>query len=194
MQRVLITAGASGLGLEIARAFVRAGSAGPTGALEELDAAEWDWTLAVNLTGTFNVTRAAIPWLKRQRSGSIVNIGSVAGRLGCAQSAPHFASKWALVGLTKTLAVELGTWNVRVNAVLPGAVDGVRVRRVIDAKAASRGVPQYDVLREMLAGMSIKRLVPPSQVAAVVAFLASAGNDTVSGQVISIDGDTQMMA
>ena len=171
-----------------------AGIAGPTGALEEIDAAAWDRTLAVNLTGTFNVTRAVIPWLKPQRSGAIVNIGSVAGRLGFALRSPYSASKWALVGLTKTLAVELGPWNVRVNAVLPGAVDGERVRRVIEAKAASRGVAQDVVLREMLAGMSIKRLVPPSQVAAMVAFLAAAENDTVTGQVISIDGDAQMMA
>ncbi len=251
-QRVLVTAGAAGIGLDIARAFVRAGDAvavcdvdeaalaavrgrgdamhalacdvadrdacgrmvaqaaqalggldvlvnnagiaGPTGALEEIDAAAWDRTLAVNLTGTFNVTRAVIPWLKPQRSGAIVNIGSVAGRLGFALRSPYSASKWALVGLTKTLAVELGPWNVRVNAVLPGAVDGERVRRVIEAKAASRGVAQDVVLREMLAGMSIKRLVPPSQVAAMVAFLAAAENDTVTGQVISIDGDAQMMA
>ena len=181
-QRVLVTAGASGLGLEIARAFARgggavavcdvddvalqplrdrgeamrafacdvadrdgfarmvaqaaealggldvlvnnAGIAGPTGALEEIDAAEWDRTLAVNLTGTFNVTRATIPWLKRQRSGSIVNIGSVAGRLGFGLRAPYSVSKWALVGLTRTLAVELGPWSVRANAVLPGAIDG----------------------------------------------------------------------
>lgn len=251
-QRVLVTAGAAGLGLEIARAFMCAGNAvvvcdideaaleavrdrgdamhalacnvadrdgcakmvaqaaqtlggldvlvnnagiaGPTGALEEIDPAEWDRTLAVNLTGTFNATRAAIPWLKRQRSGSIVNIGSVAGRLGFALRAPYSASKWALVGLTKTLAVELGPWNVRANAVLPGAVDGERVRRVIEDKATARGVMPDDVLREMLAGMSIKRLVSPRQVAAMVVFLASPWNDTVSGQVISIDGDTQMMA
>jgi NAD(P)-dependent dehydrogenase (short-subunit alcohol dehydrogenase family) len=250
-QRVLVTAGASGLGLEISRAFVNAGAkvvvcdvdpvaldaslgrgdatyaltcdvtdrqqcaemvvqaaetlggldilvnnagiAGPTGALEAIDADEWDRTIAVNLTGAFNVTRAIIPWLKRQNRGAIFNIGSVAGRLGFPLRAPYSASKWALVGLTKTLAVELGPWNVRVNAVLPGAVDGSRIQQVIGDKAASMGVTQDDVLRGMLMGMSIKRLVPPREVAAMVTFLASPDCATVSGQVISVDGDTQMM-
>ncbi|ROZ75025.1 SDR family oxidoreductase [Ramlibacter sp. WS9] len=251
-RRVLVTAGASGLGLEIARAFVRAGDtvavcdmdenalrqlsergedihgircdvadregcvelirqtyealggldvlvnnagmAGPTGQLDEIDPGEWDRTVAVNLTGTFNVTRAAIPWLKQHGSGAIINIGSTAGRMGFPNRSAYAATKWAIVGLTKTLAIDLGPWGVRVNAVLPGAVDGERFRNVIADKARLRGVPYEEVLREVLAGMSIKRLVPPQEVAALVAFLASPDTSTLSGQAVSIDGDTQTMA
>jgi NAD(P)-dependent dehydrogenase (short-subunit alcohol dehydrogenase family) len=250
-RRVLVTAGASGLGLEIARAFVRAGDAvavcdvsehelgrllareerihgfhcdvanrdscvglvqqtierlggldvlvnnagiaGPTGALDEIQPAEWDRTVAVNLTGTFNVTRAAIPWLKQHSASAIVNIGSTAGRLGFPGRGPYAATKWAIVGLTKTLAIDLGPWGVRVNAVLPGALDGDRIRHVIAEKAKLRGLPQEEVLRAILAGMSIKRLVPPQEVAALVEFLCSPGTSTLSGQAISIDGDAQTM-
>lgn len=251
-RRVLVTAGASGLGLEIAREFRRAGDAvavcdvdqnslnqlsaggegihcfhcdvanreatvelvhqtvgllggidvlvnnagvaGPTGTLDEIDPAAWDHTIAVNLTGTFNVTRSAIPWLKKGRASAIVNIGSTAGRLGFPNRSPYAATKWAIVGLTKTLAIDLGPWDVRVNAVLPGAVDGDRIKQVIADKAQVRGVAYEDVLREVLAGMSIKRLVPPEEVAALVTFLASPHAATLSGQAISIDGDTQTMA
>lgn len=251
-RHVLVTAGAAGLGLEIARAFVRAGDrvavcdidtldldalrasaegiealhcdvtdrhgcvdlirrthavlggfdvlvnnagiAGPTGPLEDIDPLEWDETVAVNLTGTYNVTRAAIPWLKTTAGSSIVNIGSAAGRLGFPGRSPYAATKWALVGLTKTLAIELGRWGIRVNAVLPGAVDGDRIRRVIADKARVRGVPEATILETMLAGMSIKRLVPPQEVAALVVFLTSHAATTVSGQALSIDGDTQAMA
>lgn len=251
-RRVLVTAGASGLGLEIARAFVRAGDAvavcdmdenglgqlsahgedicgiccdvadregcvelvrqtcevlggldvlvnnagmaGPTGQLDEIDPGEWDRTVAVNLTGTFNVTRAAIPWLKQHGAGAIVNIGSTAGRMGFPNRSAYAATKWAIVGLTKTLAIDLGSWGVRVNAVLPGAIDGERLRQVIADKATLRGVPYEEVLRDVLAGMSIKRLVPPQEVAALVTFLASPDTSTLSGQAVSIDGDTQTMA
>jgi len=250
--RVLVTAGAAGLGLEIARAFLQsgdrvvvcdadtlalqrlqqqgepllgllcdvtdraacarmaadaaahlggidvlvnnAGVAGPTGLLEDLDPLAWDQTVAVNLTGTFNVTRHVIPWLKRERGGAMINIGSAAGRLGFPQRSAYSATKWALVGLTKTLAIELGPWNVRVNAVLPGAVDGERLRRVIAAKAQARGVAEDVVLGEVMAGMSLKRLVTPQEVAATVRFLASPAAVTISAQAIAVDGDTQQLA
>lgn len=250
--RVLVTAGAAGLGLEIARAFLQsgdrvvvcdadthalqrlaqqgepllgllcdvtdraacgrmaadaaahlsgidvlvnnAGVAGPTGLLEDLDPLAWDRTVAVNLTGTFNVTRHVIPRLKREGGGAMINIGSAAGRLGFPQRSAYSATKWALVGLTKTLAIELGPWNVRVNAVLPGAVDGERLRRVIAAKAQARGVADDVVLGEMMAGMSLKRLVTPQEVAATVRFLASPAAATFAGQAIAVDGDTQQMA
>lgn len=250
--RALVTAGAAGLGLEIARAFLQsgdhvavcdadtqalqqleqqgepllglhcdvtdrascaqmvadaaahmggidvlvnnAGVAGPTGLLEDIDPEAWDHTVAVNLTGAFNVTRHVIPWLKREGGGAIINIGSSAGRLGFSQRSAYSATKWALVGLTKTLSIELGLWNVRVNAVLPGAVDGERLRRVIAAKAQARGASEDEVLREMMAGMSLKRLVTPQEVAATVRFLASPGAATIAGQAIAVDGDTQQMA
>src|SRR5690606_576691 len=112
-----------------------AGIAGPTGYVETLSKKDWDRTLAVNITGQFLCARLAIPLLKASPAGVIVNLSSAAGHLGFAGRAPYSASKWAVVGFTKTLAIELGPVGIRVNAILPGAVDGERIRAVIGAKA-----------------------------------------------------------
>ena len=124
-----------------------AGIAGPTGPVETLAKSDWDRTLAVNITSQFLCTRAAVPLLRRGRGASIVNLSSAAGHLGFPGRTPYSASKWAVVCFTKSLAIELGPDGIRANAILPGAVDGPRIRAVIEAKARSLGKPVSEVAR-----------------------------------------------
>jgi NAD(P)-dependent dehydrogenase (short-subunit alcohol dehydrogenase family) len=248
MTRVLVTAGASGIGLAIARAFHaqgarvyicdiddagmaraavampglltrrcnigereeiaamvadaaaglggidvlvnNAGIGGPTKPVRDLDPAEWDAVIKVNLTGTFDVTRHAIPHLIRSR-GVVINMSSAAGRFGYANRSPYSASKWALIGLTKTLAMELGEYGIRVNAIAPGAVDGERAERVFRGRAEASGHSIEEVKRAAMAGQSLKYLVDPADIAALAVFLASDAAKSISGQMLPIDGDMQ---
>ena len=249
MTRVLVTAGASGIGLAIARAFhatgarvyvcdideaalaraagelpglftrrcnvgVRAettamvadaaqrlggldvlvnnaGIGGPTKPVHELDPAEWDAVLQVNLTGTFDVTRNAIPHLIRSGAGVVINMSSAAGRFGYPNRSPYAATKWALIGFTKTLSIELGDHGIRVNAIAPGAVAGERAERVFQGRAQASGRTLEEEKRIGLASQSLKQLVDPKDIAALAVFLASDAGKSISGQVIPIDGDMQ---
>ncbi|MGA8248401.1 MAG: SDR family oxidoreductase [Nocardioides sp.] len=168
-----------------------AGVAGPTAPVEEVDPGAWRDCLAVNLDSHFLMARLVVPHMKRQRSGSIVTISSTAGLYGYGLRTPYAASKWALIGLTKSLAVELGPFGIRANVVAPGSVDGPRMDRVIEAEAAQRGVPADAVRREYLEGQSIPRFVRPSEIADMCAFLASPQAAMVNGQVIGVDGHTE---
>ena len=147
--------------------------------------------LQINLSGAFHVTRLAIPHLKRSRAGSIINLSSVAGRFGYAQRSAYSASKWGLIGLTKTLAIELGGDAIRVNAILPGAVDGERMQRVLAGRAQHSGRTLEEEARHALDSASIKTLVDPRDVAALAVFLASDAGKSISGQMLPIDGDMQ---
>ena len=247
--RVLITAGAGGIGLEIARAFVasgarvftcdidaaalgraaaelpglqtsvcdigdrsaitamvsdaaaklggidvlvnNAGIGGPTKPVHELDPADWDTVLRINLTGVFDVTRLVIPHLIRSGKGVIVNMSSAAGRFGYPNRSPYNATKWALIGFTKTLAMELGEHNVRVNAIAPGAVDGDRIQRVFQGRAQATGKSVEEIKAIAMANQSLKILVDPKDIAALALFLASDAGKAISGQVLPIDGDMQ---
>jgi NAD(P)-dependent dehydrogenase (short-subunit alcohol dehydrogenase family) len=249
MQRVLITAGAAGIGLAIARAFHAAGASvficdidesalqraaqelpgliarrceigdraavgtmvaeavqqlggldvlvnnagigGPTRPLHELDPSDWDAVLRVNLTGSFDVTRNAIPHLIATGGGTIINMSSAAGRLGYANRSAYSATKWALVGLTKTLSLELGEYGIRVNAIAPGAVAGERADRVFSARAEASGRSVQEERRLGLAGQSLRYLVDPADIGKLVVFLASDAAKSISGQLIPIDGDMQ---
>jgi NAD(P)-dependent dehydrogenase (short-subunit alcohol dehydrogenase family) len=163
-----------------------AGIAGPTAAVEAIDPADWRRTLDVNITGMFLVTRAAVPHLRAAAAGSIINLASVAGRLGYAFRTPYAASKWAVVGFTQSLAKELGPAGLRANAILPGLVEGPRIERVIAARAAATGQPVDTVRAGMLAQISLRRAVPPDDVAAMALFLCSPGGATVTGQALSV--------
>jgi len=171
-----------------------AGIAGPTGRVDEIPPEEWDHTLAVNITGQFNCVRAALRHLAKSNNPSIINLSSAAGRLGFPLRTPYAASKWAVVGFTKSLAIELGPLNIRVNAIQPGAVEGDRIRRVFAAKAQVRGVSMQTIADEAMSHASIKEMIAPQQLADMMVFLASPRGRTVSGQAISICGDVQSLA
>lgn len=249
MQRVLITAGAAGIGREFARAFAangakvficdideknlaamvqeipgliaqrcdmgkraeiermvpaavralggldvlinNAGIAGLTLPVEQYPPDDWDKVLAVNLTAMFDVTRLAIPHLKQSDYGCIINMSSIAGRHGFENRSPYAATKWAVIGFTKTLAMELGEWGIRANAIAPGAVEGDRIVRVFQGRAQISGKSMDEVKRDAFAAQSIKAFIDPKDIAALAVFLASPAAKSISGQVVPIDNDRQ---
>jgi len=168
-----------------------AGIGGPTAPAHEMDPADWDAVLRVNLTGAFDVARAVIPSMIDAGRGAIINMASAAGRFGYANRSPYAASKWALIGLTKSLSMELGQHRIRVNAVAPGAVAGARADRVFSGRAQLSGRSVDEEKRLGLANQSIPELVDPADIAALVVFLASDAAKSISGQVLPIDGDLQ---
>ena len=246
-QRVLVTAGASGIGREIARAFEaqgahvfvcdidenglatasreglltarcdmaqraeiermvptavdalggldvlvnNAGIAGLTLPVEQMPPDSWDKVIAVNLTGMFDVTRLAIPHLKRSAAGVVINLSSIAGRHGFANRSPYAASKWGVIGFTKTLAIELGEWGIRANAIAPGAVAGDRIERVFAGRSQISGMSMDEVRAEAMAAQSIKAMIDPQDIAQLAVFLASPAARSISGQVLPIDNDRQ---
>lgn len=247
--RVLVTAGASGIGLAIARAFAEvgaqvlvcdvderalaalangqpavagvvcdvadeaqvealfheverrlggldvlvnnAGIAGPTGGVAEISPADWRRTLDVNITGMFLCTRLAVPLLRRAEEPAIINLSSVAGRLGYAFRSPYAASKWAVIGFTSSLAKELGPEGIRVNAILPGVVRGERIERVFQARAEALGVSVEQVRASYLEKVSLRRMVEPEDMATMALYLCSEAGRNVSGQALSICGNVE---
>ena len=248
-QRVLITAGAAGIGREFARAFAangakvfvcdiddkalaeieklvpgviarrcdmgvraeiermvpdavaalggldvlinNAGIAGLTLPVEHYPPDDWDKVVAVNLTAMFDVARLAIPHLKQSKAGCIITMSSVAGRYGFANRSPYAATKWGVIGLTKTLAMELGEFGIRANAIAPGAVDGERIVRVFRGRAQISGRSLDEVQAEAFSQQSIDGFVDPKDIAQLAVFLASDAAKSISGQVIPIDKDRQ---
>lgn len=168
-----------------------AGIAGPTALVEDIDPGAWRDCLAVGLDSHFLMARLVIPHLKRQQSGAIVTISSTAGLYGYGMRTPYAAAKWAVIGFTKSLAVELGPFGIRANVVAPGSVEGPRMDRVIEAEAAQRRVSAHVVQREYVESQSVPRFVKPSEVADMCAFLASSQASMVNGQVIAVDGNTE---
>jgi NAD(P)-dependent dehydrogenase (short-subunit alcohol dehydrogenase family) len=171
-----------------------AGIAGPVARLEEISEQDWDRTVAVNLNGQFYVTRRAVPIMKAARSGSIINISSTAALFGCPMRGPYAASKWAIIGLTKTLAMELGPWGIRVNAICPGSVDGPRIEQVIEKDAAERGKRVDEVRKLYQSQTSLRRFVTADEVANMALFLASDACSAISGQAMSVDGHTESLS
>ena len=168
-----------------------AGIAGPAGPIETLGYDDWRRTLAVNLDGTFLCSQRAVPLLKESGSGSIINMSSTAGLFGYPRRSPYASAKWAIIGLTKTLAMELGPFGVRVNAICPGAVSGDRIDRVIEATAATRGVGTDEVRENYVRQTSLRTFVDPEDVAATILFLCSEAGARISGQALAVDGHTE---
>ena len=167
------------------------GIAGPTGSLEKLKSQDWERTIQVDVNSHFYFTKKAIPLIKKSKNGSIINISSTAGILGFPLRSPYAASKWAIIGVTKTLAMELGKFNIRVNAVCPGTIKGERMKRVIRDKAKFTKVPSKTVEREFISMSSMKKWILEEDIGKMCAFLNSDDSSKVSGQVISVDGHTE---
>ncbi|MGE0118802.1 MAG: SDR family oxidoreductase [Dongiaceae bacterium] len=167
-----------------------AGIAGPTGNIEDLKPEDWRRTLAVNLDATYLCCRRAAPVLKKNGSGAIINLSSAAGIFGFARRTPYAAAKWAIVGLTKSLALELGPFGIRVNAICPGAVEGDRIERVIRAEAKASGRAEEQVRKDMVRYSAMKTFVDPKDIANMILFLCSSAGARVSGQALSVDGYT----
>lgn len=244
-QRVLITAGASGIGRAMGEAFAKAGArvwvtdvdtaglaalpkgwrgtevdasneagvaalfgeidsewggldvlcanagiAGPTALVEDIALSDWQACVSVNLEGAFLAAKYAAPMMKAAGSGAVIITSSTAGQHGYPHRAPYAAAKWAVIGLMKTLAMELGPFGIRANVICPGSVEGPRIEGVLEREAAAKGMTRDQVYAGYAAGTSMRSFVTAEDVANMAVFLASDGARLVSGQVIAVDGHT----
>ena len=246
MQKILITAGASGLGKAMATAFDASGSsvwivdidqqalqscpshwhkthldvtdeaavaalfealkkewgsldvlcsnagiAGPTAKLEDVPLDEWQRCVSVNMEGAFLFSKHAAPLMKEQKSGCMLFTSSTAGLYGFPNRAPYAAAKWGLIGFMKTVAMELGPFNIRANTICPGCVEGDRIEGVMEREAALKGTSRDTIFDAYAGGTSMLCFVSAEDVANMAVFLASEGARRVSGQVIAVDGHTE---
>jgi len=167
------------------------GMAGPIAAVEDIETADWDLTIAVDLSSHFYFTRKAAPLMKKTGGGSIINIASSAAFHGCPLRSPYAASKWAILGLTKTWAMELGPYGIRVNAICPGSVDGERIRGVMERDARAQGKSLDEIRQSYLLQSSLRTFIDPEDVASLALFLASDQGAKISGQALGLDGHTE---
>ena len=167
------------------------GIAGPTGTLDKLESEEWEKTIQVDINSHFYFTKQAIPLIKKSKNGSIINISSTAGMLGFPLRTPYAASKWAVIGVTKSLAMELGKFNIRVNAVCPGTIKGDRMKRVVKDKAKFTNTSIRTVEKDFISMSSMKKWILEEDIGKMCAFLVSDDSSKVSGQVIAVDGHTE---
>ena len=169
------------------------GIAGPTGAIEKLNIEDWNQTLKTNVVSHFLFTKNAIPMLKKNKGGSIINISSTAGVFGFPWRSPYAVSKAATMSFTKTAAMELGKYKIRVNAICPGSVEGDRMKRVISAKAKLLKVSPNKLQKEFESMTSIKSFVSKEDIASIAIYLLSNNSINISGQAIAVDGHTERM-
>ena len=178
-------------GLDVLCANV--GIAGPTGPVEELEASDWDRTMAVNVRSAFLCCRRAVPLLREAGGGSILLTASTAGITGYPMRSPYAASKYAVGGLGQTLAMEVGELGIRVNVICPGSVDGERMDGVIAAESAATGVPEANLRAGYEKQVSMRTFVEGRDIGAMAVFLASPAARFVNGQTISVDGGLETL-
>ena len=170
-----------------------AGISGPAGAVEEMEPEGWQQTLDVNLNSQFYFARRVIPLMKAQRRGSIINISSTAGLYGYPWRSPYVASKWAIIGLTKSWAMELGEHGIRVNAICPGSLNNPRMDHVIAIEAAARGISEHEVRSGYEKQVSLQTFIDPDEIANMILFVCSPLGSKISGQALSVDGHTETL-
>lgn len=170
-----------------------AGVSGPVVPVEKIHKSDWNRTLNVNLNGPFHCTQQAVPRIRKMKGGTILNIASNAAFTGTPLRSAYVASKWAMVGLTKTWAMELGRENIRVNAICPGSVEGPRIDGVIQEDAASRGLSTKEIRSLYQKQNSMGIFIQPEQISALATFLCSDSASMISGQAIGIDGHTESL-
>jgi NAD(P)-dependent dehydrogenase (short-subunit alcohol dehydrogenase family) len=165
-----------------------AGIIGPTAPVVSVERAEWDHTLAVNLTGAYLCAKHALPVMIERRAGRIINITSVAGLGGYALRSAYSVSKWGMIGLTRSLALEVGRYDITVNAIAPGPVRGPRIDEVIRRRADEMGRPFEEVEQEYIAPIALQRMVDEEDIAAMTLFLCSEEGRNITGETITISG------
>ncbi|HZQ73636.1 MAG TPA: SDR family oxidoreductase [Burkholderiales bacterium] len=170
-----------------------AGIAGPTAKVEDIRPEDWERCIAVDLNGMFYCTRKAMPMIKAAGGGSIVNLSSAAGKHGFPQRSPYAAAKWAVVGFTKSVAIEAGPDKVRVNCIQPGIVEGERIERVIAAKAKALGVSEAAFREKFLETTSLRSTVTQQDIADMALYLCSSAGERITGQAIAVDADTRYL-
>jgi NAD(P)-dependent dehydrogenase (short-subunit alcohol dehydrogenase family) len=168
-----------------------AGIAGPTALVEDIDLSEGQRCVSVNLEGAFLASKYAAPMMKAAGAGVITITSSTAGIYGYPNRAPYAAAKWGMIGLMKTLAMELGPFGIRANAICPGAVEGPRMEGVLEREAAAKGMTRDQVYDGYAVGTSMRSFVTAKDIADMAVFLGSSGAKMVSGQVIAVDGHTE---
>ena len=170
-----------------------AGIAGPTGGVDEISSEDWRRTLDICLTGQYLCAHHAVPMLKQAGGGAIINLSSAAGRFGYAFRTPYAAAKWGVIGFTQSLAKELGPENIRVNAILPGIVEGPRITGVIQARADQYGVSYAEMEKTYLDRVSMRRMVTAQDVATAALYLASPAGRNISGQSLGVDANVETL-
>jgi len=169
------------------------GIAGPTARIEDIEYQDWRRTLEVDLDSFFLCTKLAIPRLKLNTTSSIINISSTAGWTGYPLRSPYAVAKWGVVGFSKTMAMELGEYRIRVNCICPGSLSGDRMDRVIAAEAKAKGVDERSIRDGYTSQVSLKTFIDPTDIAEAVYFLCSPAAQRISGQTISVDGNTETL-
>jgi NAD(P)-dependent dehydrogenase (short-subunit alcohol dehydrogenase family) len=170
-----------------------AGIAGPTDAVEEISPVDWRRCIEIDLTGQFLCARRAVPLLRGAGGGAIINMSSAAGRHGYAYRTPYAAAKWGVIGLTQSLAKELGPSGITVNAILPGIVKGARIESVIRSRAEQLGLSYAEMERQYLEKVSLRRMVTAEDVAHMVLFLVSPLGRNISGQSLGVCGNVEVL-